>query len=136
MLLAAASCGAPTRDGSDLPAAPNTTVPVGADFVLATGESAAADGGRLTVAFSGITSESRCPVNALIQCVWGGLARAGLRVTADAATRDVSLETLAPRDTATVGAYLLRLVEVNPVPTTTDPIAPSSYRVTLRVTRP
>lgn len=135
MVLALASCGAPSRDALDLPTAPTNTVPVGNDFVLAPGASAAADGSALTVGFTGIVSESRCPTNALIQCIWGGSARVGLRVRDVSGTRDLLLETLAAKDTATVGAYLIRLVEVNPMPVTTDPIPAASYRITLRVTR-
>ncbi len=132
-LLALAACAAPARDTLDLPTAPVSTVPVGTDFVLAPGASAAADDGALTVGFIGITNDSRCPTN--VQCVWAGSARAGLRVRDGAASRDLHLETLATKDTATVGVYLIRLVEVNPAPVTTDPIPASAYRITLRVTR-
>ena len=131
-MLALTACAVPTREALDLPTAPTNTVPVGTDFTLAPGESATA-GNALTVGFIGITNDSRCPTN--VQCVWAGSARAGLRVRDGAASRDLHLETLATKDTATVGVYLIRLVEVNPAPVTTDPIPASAYRITLRVTR-
>ena len=131
-MLALTACAGPTREALDLPTAPTNTVPVGTDFTLAPGESATA-GNALTVGFIGITNDSRCPTN--VQCVWAGSARAGLRVRDGAASRDLHLETLATKDTATVGVYLIRLVEVNPAPVTTDPIPASAYRITLRVTR-
>jgi hypothetical protein len=134
-MLALASCGSPARDTLDLPTAPTNSVPVGSEFTLAPGESAAADGAALTVVFSGITNESRCPLDPRIQCLWGGTARAALRVRDIAGTRDVQLETFAAKDTASVGRYVLRLVAVTPFPMTTDAIPAADYRVTLRVIR-
>ena len=101
---------------------------------LAPGESVIANPGALTFAFTGVTDDSRCPTNALIQCVWAGSARVSLRVTGRNGSRDVTIETMPLRDTVTVDRFLVRLVTVAPAKLTTAPIPAASYRATLRVT--
>ena len=130
-----AACNSPARDVLTLPSAPNSTVPLGTDFTLAPGESAAIDGQSMQLMFVKLNGDSRCPTNALIQCVWGGSAVIAVRTSSNAGTRDLPLETLVTRDTATVDGFLVRLVSVTPEPLTTDPIPPSSYRATMRITR-
>ena len=132
--LVLAACGSTQSDTLTLPAAPTVTLPMGTDVVLAPGEYVVVNPGGLRLTFAGVTGESRCPVNVLIQCIQAGSARIALRVTSSAGTRDVALETTARGDTTTVERYAVRLVGVTPVPTTTDPIPAASYRTTLRVT--
>ena len=134
-VLSIAACNSPARDVLTLPSAPNSTVPLGTDFTLAPGESAAIDGQSMQLTFVKLTGDSRCPTNALIQCVWAGSAVIAVRTTSSAATRDLPLETLVARDTATVDGFLVRLVSVTPAPLTTDPVPPASYRATMRITR-
>ena len=107
---------------------------MGTDVVLAPGEYVVVNPGGLRLMFTGVTSESRCPVNVLIQCIQAGSARIALRITSGVGTRDVAMETTTRSDTTTVERYVVRLVGVTPVPTTTDPIPAASYRTTLRVT--
>ena len=133
-LLTLTACGTTQADTLTLPAAPTVTIPMGTDVVLAPGEYVVVNPGGLRLTFTGVTSESRCPVNVLIQCVQAGSARIALRITSGVGTRDVAMETTTRSDTTTVERYVVRLVGVTPVPTTTDPIPAASYRMTLRVT--
>lgn len=128
-----AACNSPARDVLTLPSAPNSTVPLGTDFTLAPGESAAVNGESLQLTFVKVTGDSRCPAN--VQCVWAGSAVIAVRTASSVGTRELPLETLLARDTATVDGFLVRLVSVTPAPLTTDPIPPASYRATLRITR-
>ena len=135
VLLAASACTSPARDLLTLPTAPASTVPMGTDFTLAPGESVLVNSGALTLTFVGVTSESRCPTSALIQCVWAGSARIALRATSSAGSRDISLETVANKDTDTIDHFVVQLVGVTPAPLTSDPIPAAAYRATLRVVR-
>ncbi len=134
-LLAMSACGSSARDVLTLPTAPSSTVPMGTDFTLAPGESVIVNSGAVTLRFVGITSESRCPTNALILCVWAGSARIAIRATSSAGSRELPLETQVTKDTATVDQFVVRLVAVTPAPITTDPIPPASYRATFRLSR-
>ncbi|MEQ1691824.1 MAG: hypothetical protein ABMA00_11085 [Gemmatimonas sp.] len=133
VLLAVSACNSPARDVLNIPTAPASTVPMGTDFTLAPGESVVVNSDDLTLTFVGVTSESRCPTNALIQCIWAGSARISLRATSAAGTRDVGLETMATKDVETIDRFVVRLVAVTPAPITTDPIPAASYRATLRM---
>src|SRR5262245_42620769 len=95
LMLAIAACNSPARDVLTLPSAPNSTVPLGTDFTLAPGESAAIDGQSMQLMFVKLTGDSRCPTNALIQCVWAGSAVIAVRTTSNGSTRDLPLETQA-----------------------------------------
>ena len=130
-----AACSSPARDVLTLPTAPTSTVPMGTDFTLAPGESVVVNSGDLTLTFVALTGDSRCPVNALIQCVWAGSAIIAVRARSASGTREFPLETQNTKDTETVDRFIVRLVAVTPIPTTTDPIPPASYRATLRMVR-
>lgn len=134
-LMALAACDSPVRDALTFPNAPNSTVPLGTDFTLAPGESVVVNQDALQLTFVRVTGDSRCPVNALIQCVWAGSAVIALRAVTNAGTRELPLETQATHDTVTVDGFLVRLVAVTPEPLTTDPIPPATYRATMRITR-
>ena len=130
-------CACSQSDSGSLtvPTTQPTTVPIGSDVTLAPGQAVIVNPDALQVTFVGVTSESRCPTNALIQCVWAGSAKIALNVASAAARRDVSIETQALHDTVTVDRYLVQLVSVMPAPVTLDPIPPSTYRATVRITR-
>ena len=134
-MLAVTACNSPARDVLTLPTAPTSTVPMGTDFTLAPGESVVVNSGEMTLTFVGLTSESRCPINALISCVWEGSATINVRARTESRTREFPLETVRTRDTETVDRYVVQLVAVTPAPLTLDPIPPASYRATLRMVR-
>jgi hypothetical protein len=105
------------------------------DFVLGPGQAASIEGTSVAVLFRSVTADSRCPVD--VQCVWAGDAAVLVTVSSGSAgdERDATLHTgLEPKAT-TVGGDEIRLTGVEPAPHSGTPIPPSSYRVTLRVTR-
>jgi len=132
-LLSFAACASPTRDEPPVPSAPNASVAVGTAFTLAPGESVTVDGSSLRLMFVKTLEDSRCPSS--VQCVWAGRVRLAMVSMHAGATREFVIETLPPRDTATVGPYLVKLAGVSPERTTTDAIPPAAYRATMRVSR-
>lgn len=117
-----------TADAAPAPPAPG--VPLGVDFRLSEGGTATVAGEGLTVTFSHVLTDSRCPRG--VQCIWAGEVRIAvtLRQGGDAATIDLG-DTLPP-----VGyrAYLIRLVAVDPYPVSGAEGGPRS--AVLRVDKP
>lgn len=115
---------------SENPAGP--TVPLGREFQLRVGDTAVVEGTGLSVRFEGVSSDSRCPSNAI--CVTLGDAVAVFVVTGAGETATVALHT-EPGDgqRARVGAWSLSLARLEPYPYAGSPITPSDYRAVLRV---
>jgi len=124
-LVAVTSCaGSPTKPG----------VPFDEPFTLAVGESASFDGVRLTVQFTGVTGDSRCPADAV--CIQGGDAIVHVRVSTGV-TGEYELHTGdSARGAATHGSFRISLVNLQPFPFSGRTIAQSEYRATLTVARP
>ena len=114
----------------DSPVSPS---PINQELTLAPGQTVNVQGADLSVKFTGVTGDSRCPADAL--CITGGSATVRLEVSAGSGTRrDVAFETgnLQPVTTASVTMELLQLA---PYPFSTGPIQPQDYRATIRVKR-
>ena len=97
---------------------------------LAPGQSAQV--GPLKITFTGVASDSRCPVD--VVCVWEGDAVARLELsqpTGAVETRD--LHTISPQG-VTYGGFQVELVRLDPAPRSTQPIPPDGYRLVVRVT--
>jgi hypothetical protein len=109
-------------------------VPLNQEFTLAPGTSAAVEGTDVRVFFSGVTSDSRCPADAL--CVQLGDAVVRVHVIDDGVTSEYDLHT-EPRRAAPIihGPYRITLVQLQPYPFSNRPIAPGDYRATLIATR-
>jgi hypothetical protein len=89
--------------------------------------------GPLRITFTGVTGDSRCPVD--VTCVWEGDAVAKIELsqpTSEAETRE--LHTASPRS-ATYGSYQVELVRLDPAPRSTQTIPSASYRLVVRVTQ-
>lgn len=98
---------------------------------LAPGESA--QFGALRVTFTGVSGDSRCPVD--VTCVWQGDAVAQIRLSEPAgAVESRDLHTNEPRSTK-YGAYQVELVRLDPAPRSTETIPAANYRLTVRVTQ-
>jgi hypothetical protein len=113
----------------------STTAPkLGAEFALRVGESATITDIGLRVKFIGVASDSRCASTVI--CVWAGDAAVVFEVAplGGAARRDTLHTTLEPQALAW-GRTELRLVQVDPYPTTPGSIPPAQYVVRL-TTRP
>jgi hypothetical protein len=103
------------------------------DVKLAVGQTAVIAGEPLTVRFDRVVEDSRCPTN--VQCVRAGEAKVAIVMhAATAQPQEVVLATEpAQPQSATYGAYEVRLVSLEPRPRTDVPTP--AYLATLRVTR-
>jgi hypothetical protein len=110
---------------------PSSPDPAG-EVVLAPGESARFQGLALT--FDGVSGDSRCPIG--VTCIWEGDAVVELTASAPPAAGQVlELHTAGqfPRE-GTHGGFRIALVSLTPHPRENQPVRPSQYRATLRVT--
>ena len=104
--------------------------PVSTQFTLAPGQSQSVASTTLT--FVGVTSDSRCPANAI--CVTAGDATVRVDLSRRGTTSSHELHA-ASKQPVTVNELTIELVEIAPYPFLPNPIDPAAYRVTLRVTR-
>ena len=115
--------------GSSSPTAP--TIPLERQFTLMPGERVRVADTSISVQFERVDGDSRCPADAI--CILGGDAQVRISVHDDGrATIPLHTGDLAPvrHDGLTIA-----LVELAPYPFSARPIAPTDYRVTLRVSR-
>ena len=125
IVLSAATCGSPTG--------PREVQP-GQELDLAPGESARIEGGPL-VRFLEVTSESRCPMDAV--CVWAGDAVVAVMLSrAGSAAATVELHSApALGDSASYGGFTVTLARLVPQPRSTGEIPAADYRATLVLAR-
>lgn len=114
--------------------------PLGADFILASGQRVTLTGTSLSIRFDKVENDSRCPKEG--QCIWAGDAEVHLVLTTAGggsdrapAPRAVVLHTNGdPRQIVQDGLEV-RLVGLAPVPSLEKPPSPQDYRATLHVAR-
>lgn len=129
--LAQSACGSPTQVRRD--------VRLGDPFWLDAGGLAVLREGSMVLRFREISADSRCPTEALIQCVNAGSARVEVSLASE-----VGDETIFDLDSngqlglteRTVGALRVRLVEVRPSARAEGPIDAHEYQARFVVTRP
>jgi hypothetical protein len=110
------------------------TVNLSERFTLAPGEAARVQDTSVSVQFSMVTGDSRCPADAV--CILGGDAIVHIQVLDGGATSPYELHTGdANRAAATHKQLRISLVELQPYPFSSRTIAPGDYRATLTVTR-
>jgi hypothetical protein len=131
-LLIFGACAAPSHPGDPGNVTPGVLVQTGREFDIAAGQTVEVQGTPMTIRFSGVAEDSRCPVD--VQCVWAGNAIVRLAIsTSGGATTDATLNTtLDPKSTTTSG-YTIRLAGLKPVPRSGTTIPASSYLATLEV---
>lgn len=114
--------------------AATVAVAVDRDFDLSPGQSATVNGGALTISFTGVPEDSRCPVG--VQCIWAGNGKVSLVLTDSSGERSsASLNTTLEPRAIRIGGYEIRLTGLTPDPKQGEPIPPPSYVATLRVVR-
>ena len=132
LLLACAVAVACTDAG--VPGGPEvSTFPgFGEEFTLRIGEHMEIESVGLALHFLEIASDSRCPSNALILCIWIGDAAVVIESTADAidVAQDTLHTTLDPK-AVTLGTVTLTLVRVDPYPDDVGDIPSEEYRAVL-----
>jgi hypothetical protein len=129
-VFALACSGSPSSSPTDSPSV-GPAAAINQPVELAPGQST--QFGALRLTFTGVTGDSRCPVD--VTCVWEGDGVAKIELsqpTSDTETRE--LHTAGPRST-TYGSYQVELVRLDPAPRSTQTIPPASYRLVVRVTQ-
>jgi len=121
--------GTTACDG-DSPAGP--TVPLAEQFTLAPGESAFVEEASVVVRFLRVSSDSRCPADAV--CIQAGDAIVLVRVGGGGAEYELHTND-GSRAAVTHGAFRIELVRLEPYPFSGSAIDPASYRATLVVSR-
>jgi hypothetical protein len=131
IFLMMAACLAACGEGPT--SASTMTVPLGREFALRVGETAAVEGTSLRISVTKVADDSRCPVD--VQCVWEGDAAVSVVVT-ESAAQSYELHTSGrfAREVAH-GPYQVSLVRLDPAPRSTVPLSPGDYRATLLVAR-
>jgi hypothetical protein len=129
--LLSAACS--TTDEPHAPT-PNLTPKLNTPFTLEIGQSAVLTEPAVTITFTAVPQDSRCPADAV--CVWAGDAVVALTLhvgppEGDGPDVEAELHTnLEPRSTPWGVHYELRLLELRPVPLL-DPPSGAAYRATL-----
>ncbi len=97
------------------------------------GESVTPPKSTVTVTFTEVSGDSRCPTN--VACVWAGDAAVTLRVQpATGAAQVVELHTgVADKQSATVAGLRFRLDRLEPSPTFGKPTERSAYVATIAI---
>lgn len=111
-----------------------TEASLGEEFTLRAGESATVGPDSLSVTFTKVTGDSRCPTN--VVCVWAGDAGVLLLLSGLGDTQPLELHTAAQvgPNRGSFHGYAVQLLEVSPAARAGQPIPPDDYAVTLRVT--
>jgi len=86
----------------------------------------------LTVEFVRVVEDSRCPTDTT--CVWAGEVK--LQVSTRINKAEATQHEITTAEPATVGAFRLVVVQVQPERISTREISPEEYRVTLKVEQP
>jgi len=111
-----------------------TEVKVGEEFVLTLGQSVVVSGTEISITFSAVPQDSRCPVN--VVCIWAGNAEVrltlygGLPVPEQIAVLNTGLE---PRS-YDFARLELRLLDLTPQPVYDQPQS-ELYRARLQIVR-
>lgn len=87
---------------------------------------------ELNITFTGEVQDSRCPTT--VTCVWEGRVDVELEVDGQLVSLGLPNDEQLGASKATVGNYVIELLEVFPAPITADEIPDESYRIKLIVT--
>jgi hypothetical protein len=110
------------------------TVPVDQRFVIGPGEVASIEGTAVRIRFEEVTSDSRCPIDAI--CIQAGDAVVVIRVFAESSSASQELHTSDPsRRSVTYRDVRIELLELQPYPVSSRPTDPAAYRATFRASR-
>ena len=111
------------------------TVPLNQRVTLARGEVGVIDGSSIRLQFVNVTGESRCPSD--VVCIQAGDAVVHIHGIDADGSADYELHAGdASRAAETRRGLRVQLVDLQPYPVSTRPIAPDDYRATIVVTRP
>lgn len=130
MAVGAMGCGGAVVPTSPSGGASGTTV----SLTLAPGQTGSVSGG-LALTFTGVSADSRCPIEAL--CIQIGDAVAEFQAAMRNGTaRRLELRTAGNARRGEVAGYQIELTSLQPYPSIQHPIAASDYRATLTIVLP
>jgi len=116
---------------TESPAAP--TAPLNESFVLGVGDAMRIEDEQFSIRFDGVAGDSRCPADAV--CILGGDATVRVTVTPSRGSEvGLELHTAGPRSVQ-YRSFTLTLEQLVPYPFSSQPIDPSTYEATIRVTQ-
>ena len=109
-------------------------VPLDEEFTVKNGQQVAIEGQKLTVKFSSLFQDSRCPTD--VQCAWAGNGA----IVVDLSRKNkkavqAMLNTLLDPKGIEYKGYKVKLVALNPYPRTPGEHDPSEYEAVLIVSR-
>lgn len=110
-------------------------VALGKPFTLGFGQQVDVPGAGLTLLFRDVLEDSRCPAN--VNCIWGGRARIQVSVSLNGmhiAEMTLGIQGDAPTGTTIVNGYSLRLVGLEPHPSSGG-VSKSDYVATIVLER-
>jgi hypothetical protein len=114
---------------------------LGQEFALKYGQEVTLKDEELRVRFASVTSDSRCPSNPKVNCVWEGYAQIVARLSKDGQdAASVKLNTPNPLQEKYPSGhnylgYTIKLVALDPYPRTTGGIEATKYVATLVIAR-
>ena len=104
------------------------TVALGAQVMLAPGQTVSVKTTAMKVRFVAVTEDSRCPRD--VTCIWAGEVKVALEIQM---SKDASQAEITEGGSTVADLYRVTLERVEPLPTSTAKIAPQDYRVTLKI---
>lgn len=131
VVMSGAACGPPAATTDS----PEAGLKMGDPFQLGLGQTARIESDDLTVEFTGLAEDSRCPSD--VVCVWEGQVTIVVRVSRGGeVVGEFRLTSRAGQDELAVAdfdGYTIRLIAVEPYPVSTEAIVLSNYTATLVV---
>ncbi len=116
------------------PSSAHHDVAIGEGFSLAVGETASIEGADLSIKFSRVVQDSRCPSD--VQCVWAGNGEIELVARSGRTISTFTLNTSSGAKEFAINFYRIGLASLTPVPVSTQAIPVESYRALLVVSKP
>jgi hypothetical protein len=117
---------------SDTPASPTPPGSTGPwTLVLAIGQMAVVPGSPLSLKFTAVSNDSRCPVD--VTCIQAGEAVVAMEALSRSGDSQFELRTADAARVAQIGNYRVELASLFPVQSVSHPIDPATYQVTLQV---
>ena len=114
--------------------APVETVPVSQEFDLKFGEIVTIHGEPLSIKFTTVVDDSRCPIGVI--CIWEGNAQIRLRLeTPDVRATEVSVNTSIDPGHVLFAGYTIQLKMLSPYPVYAQAIDTAAYVARLIVTK-
>jgi hypothetical protein len=110
------------------------SAPLDVEFTIKNGEQVSIEGQKLTIKFSSLFHDSRCPTD--VVCGWAGNGAIVVEVSRKKKKAvQAMLNTLLDPKQIEYKGYTIRLVALNPYPKTPGQIDPSQYEAVLKVSK-